>query len=81
MTALCCLSQQFSSQVIRGHSCASGTNKFSHSSGVFKGFYYVTAHCLQSDTTGLASAILADMPEINKNFLILIFEPCSQNIF
>lgn len=62
-----CLSQQFSSGVICGHSCASGTNKFSYSSGVFKGSYYVIAHCLQPDA-GLTSAILAVIFEMNRNF-------------
>lgn len=50
-----------------GHSSASGTNKFSYSSGVLKGSYYVIAHCLQADAR-LILGTLADILEINKNF-------------
>lgn len=53
--------------VMCDHSSASGTNKFSYSSGDLKGSYYVIAHCLQSDA-GLILGTLADILEINRNF-------------
>lgn len=54
-------------EVMCGHSSASGTNKFSYSSGILKGSYYVMAHCLQLDA-GLILGTLADILEINRNF-------------
>lgn len=53
--------------VMCGHSSASGTNKFSYSSGVLKGSYNVIAHCLQPDA-GLILGTLVDILKINRNF-------------